>query len=425
MSICTGAFVLARAGLLDGLSATTHHLFYDSFESQFSPPAAPPDPIPPPRPLRRRRSDGALVPAVFFYISGHGFGHASRQIEIINAFGALDQGATGIVIRTSAARWLFDRTLRVPCPFIGGEVDPGVVQIDSLRLDEAATLARAADFHAGLVERAGAEAALLREHDARLVVSDAPALGCAAAAAAGVPSVLCSNFTWDWIYQGYGATDDLILRIREAHGKAEAAWRLPMHGGFEGFAHIEDVPFVARHARFHREETRRRLKLPADTPLALSSFGGYGVDDFDTSRLDCFDRVGIVLTGRLADRPPAHPAIWFVNEHELYGSGLRYEDLVAAVDVVVTKPGYGIVSECIANETAMLYTSRGRFVEYEVLVEEMPRYLRCRFISQQDLLAGRWREPLDRLLAQPAPPERPATDGAGVVARWISDRLSR
>ena len=30
-----------------------------------------------------------------------------------------------------------------------------------------------------------------------------------------------------------------------------------------------------------------------------------------------------------------------------------------AADVVVTKPGYGIISECIANDTAILYTSRG------------------------------------------------------------------
>ena len=35
MSVCTGAFQLAKAGLLDGLSATTHHDFYDSFERQF------------------------------------------------------------------------------------------------------------------------------------------------------------------------------------------------------------------------------------------------------------------------------------------------------------------------------------------------------------------------------------------------------
>jgi transcriptional regulator GlxA family with amidase domain len=35
MSVCTGAFILARTGLLDGLRATTHHEFYDAFEKEF------------------------------------------------------------------------------------------------------------------------------------------------------------------------------------------------------------------------------------------------------------------------------------------------------------------------------------------------------------------------------------------------------
>jgi transcriptional regulator GlxA family with amidase domain len=35
MSVCTGAFILARAGLLDGLYATTHHGSYDRFEKMF------------------------------------------------------------------------------------------------------------------------------------------------------------------------------------------------------------------------------------------------------------------------------------------------------------------------------------------------------------------------------------------------------
>lgn len=35
MSVCTGAFKLAQAGLFDGKRATTHHDFYEPFEKQF------------------------------------------------------------------------------------------------------------------------------------------------------------------------------------------------------------------------------------------------------------------------------------------------------------------------------------------------------------------------------------------------------
>ena len=102
---------------------------------------------------------------------------------------------------------------------------------------------------------------------------------------------------------------------------------------------------------------------------------------------------------------------------------LRYEDLVGACDVVATKPGYGIIAECVANGTGMLYTSRGNFAEYDVLVAKMPRFLRCGFIDHDALFAGHWRDALDRIITSPEPPERPRTDGASQIASMIVDAL--
>jgi L-arabinokinase len=150
--------------------------------------------------------------------------------------------------------------------------------------------------------------------------------------------------------------------------------------------------------------------LRADERLVLVSFGGYGIQRINQ---DALDR----LQGYRVIGSRAQP----LDENAMYQAGLRYEDVVRAVDVVVTKPGYGIISECIANNTAVLYTSRGHFIEYDVLVGEMPRYLRCAFIPHDELFAGEWKASLDRLLTQPEPPRRPAVNGAHVVANHLFD----
>jgi len=54
-----------------------------------------------------------------------------------------------------------------------------------------------------------------------------------------------------------------------------------------------------------------------------------------------------------------------------------------------------------------------------VFVAEMPRVLRCRFMPQDDMRAGRWREHIDALLAQSDPPERARIDGAEVAAGLV------
>jgi L-arabinokinase len=366
--------------------------------------------------------------SVVFYISGHGFGHASRQIEVINALAARRRSLPVQVV-TSVARRLFDRTVVPPFELHARACDTGVAQLDSLHLDTTATIARAAEFHRALPSRTAAEATWLAEVGARLVVGDIPPLAFTAAAAAGVPAVAHGNFSWDWIYSGYAAelaeAPDLVPVIAHAYGQATVAWRMPIGGGFTNFARVIDVPMVARHARRGRDDVRRTLRLPMDRPVALVSFGDYGLDSPGFASLDCTDRWTIVLTAETADRPvPGNRrGVRVIVEDDLYRHALRYEDLVGAADVVVTKPGYGILSECIANGAAMLYTSRGPFAEYDALVAAMPRYARSRFLDQPALLAGRWGDALDALLDQPPPPERLATNGSAVAAEMILELI--
>jgi hypothetical protein len=364
------------------------------------------------------------------YVSGHGFGHASRTIELLNAL-ADRAPDVRLIVRTAVAPWLFARTARPTVALESCECDTGAVQIGSLHLDTDETVRRAQAFLRDMPARVAAEAAVLGAHGATLVLSDIPPLGIAAARAAGVPAVAMSNFTWDWIYAAYPGTAELSRALCDIYAGANLALRLPLWGGFGTFRQIVDLPFIARRSRRDREEVRRAFDWPLDRPLALVSFGGYGLEGLDLAALTRLAPWGLVMTSTtpVGDRTLGEVggtgSLIPLDEPAMYERGFLYEDIVHAMDVVVSKPGYGIIAECVANQTALLYTSRGHFAEYDVLVAGLPRILRARFIDHDTLFAGRWLPDLDALLAQPAPPDRPRVDGAEVAAALLLDVMSR
>jgi UDP:flavonoid glycosyltransferase YjiC (YdhE family) len=359
---------------------------------------------------------------VVFYVTGHGLGHATRSIEVMHALRRAARG-TRLVVRTAAPGWIFERTLGTDAELQTCEPDTGAVQLDSLRLDEDETARRAAGFYRGFEARVDAEARLLAACGADVVVGDIPPLAFAAAARAARPSVAFGNFTWDWIYGDYPRFEELapgvLGAIRTAYAEATLALRLPLHGGFEPMrAVVRDIPLVARRSVLGRRKARVALGCTDDRPVVLGSFGGHGLD-LPYERIAADRRFVLVLTDYEARAWTAGENVRHFAMQELAGRGIRYEDLVAAADAVVSKPGYGIVSECIANGAALLYTSRGRFIEQEMFVREMPRVLRCRYIEPETLRAGRWWEAIRALLDQPPPPERLEPAGAEQAAAAI------
>ena len=107
------------------------------------------------------------------------------------------------------------------------------------------------------------------------------------------------------------------------------------------------------------------------------------------------------------------------NLHAVDRERFPFADIVASVDAVVTKPGYGILSDCLANGKPIAYADRSDFAEYPVLVEALRRHFRAVHIPAAELYAGRLAAALEALESRPAPREDLPRDGAESAAERI------
>ncbi len=340
------------------------------------------------------------------YVSGHGYGHMTRLCEVLRAVRSREPSLPVTVVG-SVPPELVRRAVAGPVGLRHEPCDVGLAQRDALEIDEPATAERCREFAARFEQRVASEAALLGESGARLVLGDIPPLAFAAAARAGLPSVALGNFSWDWIYRHLAKRQPSLAESADqagaAYARAGLLLELPFAGDLSAFPRRERVGFVARHPSLERPEARRRLGL-GPGPAALVSFGGVGLPGLTPDVLR-----GAGLRFVFPDE---------LGVDRLAALGMTYADVVGAVDVVVTKPGYGIVTDAIAAGTRLVYTDRGDFPEYPIMVREMPRYLACVHVPVEDLRAGRILDPIRRVLALPMPPP-PDLAGAQRAAEHI------
>ena len=349
------------------------------------------------------------------YITSHGFGHATRTVEVLRHVRALAPHLPMHVVSTAPPR-LFEE--------LGGAVvrrvatDVGLAQKDALTIDEPGTLERWRAFTATWPVRVEEEARWLRAVGARAVLGDVPPLAFAAAHAAGLPAVALTNFSWDWIYahlaRRWPALHEAAEHSADAYRTAALLLELPFAGDLRVFPRRERIPLVARKPNVPREAARSALGL-GRRPAVLVSFGGLGLPGFRGDSLAHLADFDFLVSEPLLNAP-AH--VRALDADALGGLGLGYRDVIGAVEVVLTKPGYGIVSDAIASGSRLLYTERGDFPEYRVMVGEMGRYLPAVHVSNEDLRRGDLRAALEEVLARPYPPPADVS-GAPVAARRI------
>jgi putative intracellular protease/amidase len=109
MSVCTGAFKLARAGLLDGRSATTHHWHFNQFAGRFPQ-------VNLVRGVRYVQSEPLL------YTAGGGLAGVDLALHIVQEyFGAAQAQATADRIEYLGTGWKTNQGADAPVPVIHEE----------------------------------------------------------------------------------------------------------------------------------------------------------------------------------------------------------------------------------------------------------------------------------------------------------------
>ncbi|KAL2481881.1 L-arabinokinase [Abeliophyllum distichum] len=320
-------------------------------------------------------------PLVFaYYVTGHGFGHATRVVEVL--------------------------------------LDCGAVQADALTVDRLASLEKY--VQTAVVPRASilsTEVEWLKSIEADLVVSDVVPVACRAAADAGIRSVCVSNFSWDFIYAEYVMVTgyhsrSIVWQIAEDYSHSEFLIRLPGYCPMPAFRDTVDVPLVVRRLHKSRAEVRKELGIGEDIKVLIYNFGGQPAG-WKLKKEYLPDGWMCLVCG--ASEGQELPENFVKLPKDVYTP-----DLIAASDCMLGKIGYGTASEALAYKVPFIFIRRDYFNE-EPFVRNMLECFQCGVeMIRRDLLTGHWAPYMERALTL-KPCYEAGTNGGEVAAKVLQD----
>jgi L-arabinokinase len=355
---------------------------------------------------------------IAYYISSHGYGHGVRSCDIIRALNRLYPSVSVTMTTDMPASFLRNRLETDRNAIRPGSFDVGMVQLDSIRVDVPVTLKKVQALYARKAEWIESETAFLRENEISLVVADIPAIPVEAAKELGLPVIAVGNFAWDWIYSEFAETDPLwhplIREFEQGYGKVDLLLRLPFAEPMKTFPIIEDISsLVATPGWNRREELVKLTGCDSKKKWVLLSFTSLDWDDEALSNAEALSAYEFFTVKPLEWRRK--------NIHAIDRNRIPFSDVLASVDVVISKPGFGLMSECVVNRKPLIYADRADFREYHVLVEGIRRYLKNVHIPAELLYQGKLDEALRAIWNQSEPKETLAAGGDETAARRIAD----
>lgn len=343
---------------------------------------------------------------LFVDISSHGFGHLAIAAPVLNRLAERLPGLK-LTIRCALPPALLASRLRLPFRLIPAASDFGFVMRDALHVDLAASADAYRAAHRDWAARIAAEAALLSGLAPDLVLADVSYLPLAGAAAAGIPAMAICSLNWADLFAHFFTGADWAAPIHAqmlaAYRSARAFLRITPGMPMPALDNIVEIGAIAAVGE-------RRQLAPTNVRHVLIAMGGIG------------HRLPIENWPRIPGLRWLVPSVWrcrHPDATDTESSGLSFTDLLASVDAVVTKPGYGTFTEAVRNGTPVLYQRRADWPEQDCLIDWLESHARCGEISPEALAGGQVNEALTALWAQPPRP-RPPFAGTDQAADLIA-----
>ncbi|MDZ4200489.1 MAG: hypothetical protein U1E27_14535 [Kiritimatiellia bacterium] len=350
-----------------------------------------------------------------YYITSHGHGHAARSCELLCALHARAPDLRLRVVTRVDPAFLELRLAGIPVEISRRSHDTGLVQRDSVRSDPEATLEPALNLVRNRAALVREETDFLRNCGASVVVTDIPSIPLEAAAEVAIPGFGVGNFSWNWIYEAYAREDPrwvpVVRMYEEGYRRAEGAIRLPFHEPMNAFRSVWDTPLFAKPGRNRRAEMAARAGCPLEARWVLVGLSSLHWSPEALRRISAL-RDHVFWTVRPLEWVAPH--FFAADPHEF-----PFCDVLASCDLLLTKPGFGVVSESIVNAKPIVHARREAFAEAPLLEDGIRRFLKHAPLDLPDLYAGRIGKALQAAMDAPHPPETLEAGGEIIAADRI------
>lgn len=345
-------------------------------------------------------------------ISAHGLGHLAQTAPVLNALRRLAPEMR-LTVRSALPRERLAARIAAEFEHVAEARDFGFVMHNAVDIDLAASARRYREFHADWPQRVAAEADWLVRQRVDAVLGNIAYLPLAAAAEAGIPAAGLCSLNWAELFVHYFGDEpwaaDIHAQILAAYNSATGFLRVTPGLPMTGIQRRQTIAPIADIGRRDRQMISQILNLEESERWLLLAMGGM---EF---RLP------------LEDWPRTPGVNWLVPDEwrvvrpdvrRFDIPGLKFTDLLASVDAVITKPGYGTFVESACGGIPILYLERDDWPETPHLVAWLTDHARAARLTRERLMAGDFIDLLQGLWQTPAPAAAQAT-GADQAARWL------